>query len=292
MTKVTRAGADFNPTPSIERSAALTIGVAGSIPPAAGAVGFPVATEGAVAGELGVDRAALGALGFEGKVGQTLVVPKADGPSLVAIGIGDPAELNTSKLRDAAAAFARAVGKQARLATTLPGVAGVPPVLAGQVVVEGILLARYHYDVLKHETSDVDLTDLSLIAASGQLEGVTRGGGARPDHRCRSRPRARPRQHAARAPDRSPDGRGCCGDRRGTGARGRDLRCRRLGGARLRRPAGRERRQRRAAADDQAGLSAGKSQRGAPVTSSWSARASCTTRAASASSRATPCTPR
>ena len=112
MTKVTRVGPDFNPTPSLERSAALTVGVAGSVPRASGAVGVPVATEGAVAGELGLDRATLVASGFDGKVGQALLVPRPDGPSLVAVGIGDAAELDASRLRNAAVGFAHS-GRQA-----------------------------------------------------------------------------------------------------------------------------------------------------------------------------------
>ena len=34
-------------------------------------------------------------LGFDGKIGQTLVVPRREGPSLVAVGIGVQAELDT-----------------------------------------------------------------------------------------------------------------------------------------------------------------------------------------------------
>ena len=47
--------------------------------------------------QLGLDRATLAAGGFEGKAGQTLVVP-AEGrrPSVVAVGTGDPADLDAA----------------------------------------------------------------------------------------------------------------------------------------------------------------------------------------------------
>ncbi len=72
---------------------------------------MPVGEKGAVPRQLGLDRATLVASGFDGKVGQTLVVPRRDGPSVVAVGVGDPATLDAAGLRDVAAAFARAAAK-------------------------------------------------------------------------------------------------------------------------------------------------------------------------------------
>ena len=175
MTKVTSAGAGFNPTPSVERSATVTVRVAKGVPADTGAVGVEVGTDGPVPGELGLERATLVASGFEGKVGQALLVPRPDGPSLVAVGIGDAAELDASKLRNAAAAFARSAGKHGRLTMVLTDVARVSPEVAAQVVVEGILLARYHYAPLKHEVTEVDLTDLALVARSEWIDAATKG---------------------------------------------------------------------------------------------------------------------
>ena len=81
MTKVTTAGAGFNPIPSIERKATFTVRVTKSVPVDTGAVGVAVGTNGPVSGELGLDRATLVASGFDGKVGQALLVPRPDGPS-------------------------------------------------------------------------------------------------------------------------------------------------------------------------------------------------------------------
>jgi leucyl aminopeptidase len=169
------AVADFNPTPSIKRSAEITIDVSQSVPTGVGCVGVPVGVDGAVPSQLGLERTTLVASGFDGQVGQTLVLPRPDGPTVVAVGIGDSAKLDASTLREAAAAFARAVGKHTHLTTTLADVARVSPAVAGQAVVEGVLLARYHYDAFKPEASSTALTALTLVAASERVDAVTQG---------------------------------------------------------------------------------------------------------------------
>ncbi len=72
----------FNPTPSTERN--VTVDVARTVPRRADAVGVAVGTEGAVPRAVGLDRATLKAAGFEGKLGQTLALPRRDGPTVVA----------------------------------------------------------------------------------------------------------------------------------------------------------------------------------------------------------------
>jgi leucyl aminopeptidase len=161
--------------PSIKHSAEVTIGVSKSMPADASCVGLPVGVDGAVPRQLGLDRATMVASGFEAKVGQTMVLPRSDAPTLVAVGIGDPDELDEAKLRDAAAAFARAVGKHDRLSTTLADVANVPPEAAGQAVVEGMLLARYRFDALKQKPPNPVLADLNLVVGSKRADAVTKG---------------------------------------------------------------------------------------------------------------------
>jgi leucyl aminopeptidase len=68
---------NFDPTPSIKRSASVTVGVAKSVPTGDNCVGVPVGVDGTVPRELDLDRATLAALGFEGNVGQTLLVPSS-----------------------------------------------------------------------------------------------------------------------------------------------------------------------------------------------------------------------
>jgi leucyl aminopeptidase len=167
--------ASINITPSIQRSAQATIDVSKAMPTRIGCVGVAVGVDGAVPRQLGLDRPTLVASGFDGKVGQTLILPQPDGPTVIAVGIGDVAEFDASKLRDAAAACARAAGKHAHLITTLSDVASIPPEVAGQAVVEGVLLARYHYDAFKPATSDIPLTALTLVAGPERVDAVTQG---------------------------------------------------------------------------------------------------------------------
>src|SRR5262245_557757 len=105
---------EFNVTPSLPVSEAVQVKVAGAAPSSA-TVGVAVGEAGTVPALVGLSRASLAESGFEGKVGQTLAVPRADGEAVIAVGIGKPAELDAAKLRDAAAAFGRTAGKHARL---------------------------------------------------------------------------------------------------------------------------------------------------------------------------------
>ncbi len=83
------------------------------------------------------------------------MIPKDKQSVVIAVGVGD-AGLDVAKLRDAAAAFARAASRQSHLATGLADVAsGVAPAAAAQAVTEGVLLARYRYEQLKSKKTDV-----------------------------------------------------------------------------------------------------------------------------------------
>ncbi len=174
-TTLTDAVATFDPTPSVARSGAVTVAVARSAPASADAVGVPVGVKGAVPRQLGLDRASLTASGFDGKVGQTVVVPRQGGGVVIALGVGDPETLTAAQLRDVAAAFARAASKHGALATTIVDLGGIPADVAGQVVVEGIILARYRYGALKKEAPTNGLHAITLVAASGRTAGVERG---------------------------------------------------------------------------------------------------------------------
>src|SRR4029078_3812685 len=105
------------------RMSAMTadVRVVRTVPKAVDIVGVPVGTRGAVPRGLGLNRAALAAHRFHGKPGQALVVPSANGPTQIAVGIGDDG-ITTATLRNAAAALVRAAGKRASVATTLADV--------------------------------------------------------------------------------------------------------------------------------------------------------------------------
>jgi leucyl aminopeptidase len=172
---LTDSVATFNPTPSVARAGEVTVAVTRSVPAAADAIGVPVGVKGAVPRQLGLDRASLTASGFDGTIGQTLVVPRNGGGATIALGVGEPATLTAAQLRDVAAAFARAAAKHGSLATTLADVGAVPADVAGQVVVEGILLARYRYGALKKDVPTAGLRDVTLVSGASRAAAVARG---------------------------------------------------------------------------------------------------------------------
>jgi leucyl aminopeptidase len=174
-TRVTRAVAGFDPLPSRARSTALTIDIAATATTGTEAIGIPVASVGDVRSGIGVDRALLLESGFTGALGQTLALPRGEHPVVVAVGVGDPDTLDAAGLRDAAAAFARAAGRDGRLATTLGDVTDIDPETAGQAIVEGILLARYRYRAFVDRPSEAPLTALTLVASADRTSGLEAG---------------------------------------------------------------------------------------------------------------------
>jgi leucyl aminopeptidase len=167
----------FTPTPSVELMAATEIVVAQTSPASATVLGVPVAADGEAPSDIGVARPRLTAAGFDGAVGSTLALATADGPTLVAIGIGDAGALDANAIRNAAAAFARAARSHDRLAFTLAGTESVPADAAAQAVVEGVLLARYRYDPLRREPKGTAVASLTIVTddpASAE-QGVRRG---------------------------------------------------------------------------------------------------------------------
>jgi leucyl aminopeptidase len=152
------------------------VNVARNAPRTADAVGVAVPSEGAVPRQLGLNRAALAAHGFTGAVGQTLVVPRGDGPALVAVGVGAAGALDLTALRNAAAAFARAARARTHLATNLADLEGADPAAAAQAVTEGVMLAAYRYVGLKNDTSGASpLESLTLTTSAAREKAATRG---------------------------------------------------------------------------------------------------------------------
>ena len=198
----------FHPAPSVDEIAATKISVAKPFPRTPAASAFPSASTGDVPKELGLDRAALEAAGFEGKLGQSLVIPRAGGPALIAVGIGPKAERDLTSLRHAAAAFARAGSHYAHLAAVLPDLGSVAPEVAAQALVEGVLLARYRYRPAQaHDPAGAAARGAHArvaVAAARQAEARHR---ARPHHRPGRGARARSRQRAGHAAHRAPHSR-------------------------------------------------------------------------------------
>ena len=155
--------ADYSPVPSeavtVDVSAVATLD-----PSALDAVAVLVPADGDLPGDLGtdLDRAALAAAGFDASPGSTLVVPRVGGPVLVLVGAGSPGSLDEAGLRDAVAAAARATARTGgRLGVRVPST-DVAAVDAGQVATEGALLARYRFTALRSEHPETPLTSLVL----------------------------------------------------------------------------------------------------------------------------------
>jgi len=175
--RVTRAVAAFDQVPSRRADDQATVTVARRVPEDATVIGIPVATDGDVPRErLDLDRATLEASGFGAKVGETLVLPRADGPTIVEIGVGPRGALDAAAVRDAAAAFARAAVKHERLAIELTGVVSdLEARTVGQAVVEGVLMARYRYRAFVDKSSEAHLRALTLVTSSDRSRAMNTG---------------------------------------------------------------------------------------------------------------------
>ena len=139
------------------------------------AVAVPVGTTGTVPRALGLSRAALTAAGFDGKPGQTLVIPAAAGATTIAVGVGDPSELTAATLRTAAAAAVRAAGSRASLATTLADLPGVDAETAACAVAEGALLAAYRFQQYKSTPKPDGLASLAMVTGAARRAAAERG---------------------------------------------------------------------------------------------------------------------
>jgi leucyl aminopeptidase len=143
-------------------------------PRSADVVGIGVFTDGPVPRGLGLNRAGLAALGFEGKAGQTALV-SSPGALVVAVGLGDRAKVSGSVLRTAAAALARAASKRTHLATALADVDGVDARTAAQAVTEGLVLGSYKYAELKTDKGLSKLEQVTLVTSAATLAATDAG---------------------------------------------------------------------------------------------------------------------
>lgn len=161
-----------------ETNTHVSISVAAAPPSRATAIGTPVFTTGEPPSSLGFDRKQLDMAGFRAEQASTLAIPVPGEPTRVAVGLGDAADVDTLRIRDAAAAFALAVPAQTRLALSLEQLGNVPIDDAARAVIEGILLARYEFDGLRRERKGKPADEIALVT-SADHEGVARAGAAR-----------------------------------------------------------------------------------------------------------------
>ena len=147
--------------------------VSKSVPAKVAAIVIPVAASGPVPGGVGLNRAQLSALGFEGRASQTQTLPPAAGKTAVRVlvGIGEVRDLDTRVLRNVAATAARACARYESMATTLPGVMRGSAKVPTQAVVEGIALALHRWVALKNDKSGLSkLTSVTLVSAEKTAE--------------------------------------------------------------------------------------------------------------------------
>jgi leucyl aminopeptidase len=168
---------EFDPLPSDSFSA--TVEVSSKVPETT-TIGYLLGEKDDVPEGLGgLEFASMQAAGFEGKNGQAIAFPDPDGRWVVLVGTGPRTGPDPEHLRDAAAAFARATQSRGELVLVLGDIGDVAPDLAGQVIVEGALLARYRYEVLKGKASVEPISKLTLVGegrrAASMRRGVARG---------------------------------------------------------------------------------------------------------------------
>ena len=147
--------------------------VSKSIPAKVAAIVIPVAASGPIPSGVGLNRAQLSALGFEGRASQTQTLAPAAGKTAVRVlvGIGEVRDLDTSVLRNVAAAAARACARYESIATSLPGVMRGSAKAPTQAVVEGIALALHRWVALKNDKSGLSkLTSVTLVSAEKTAE--------------------------------------------------------------------------------------------------------------------------
>ncbi|WP_233265331.1 leucyl aminopeptidase family protein [Leifsonia sp. AG29] len=165
----------FTPVPSVAWLEALDIGVGDGSGGDLDALGLAIWEGGDAPAELEFDLAALERAGFTGKKGETLVVPQASGPAVVLVGAGPAGEASPATLRDVAAAFARATARHARIGLRVEGRGGVDATAAARALIEGAVLARYRYRVLRAEHKEAVLTRLELALPGADAAEVDRG---------------------------------------------------------------------------------------------------------------------
>ena len=154
----------------------ITFKVAKSGDSAAQAVGIAVASEGALAKEIDMTRDQLTALGFEGKLGQALVLPNSKKQLVIAVGIGEVAKANADAMRTAAAALARASAKVTSLSTTLATAGRGDRATIAQAVTEGLILATHRYDALKNDKKATSkLISVTLVAPAATNTEISKG---------------------------------------------------------------------------------------------------------------------
>ncbi|GAA3269839.1 leucyl aminopeptidase [Paenarthrobacter aurescens] len=138
-------------------------------------IGVVVPSEGDVPASVGLHREALESAGFDAKPGTTLQLANASGTLVVAVGGGKPGSLDADGWRKAAAALVRATQRHSRIGLELSDSSSIDAERLGQVLAEGVLLARYSYDTLKSRGKQTALSEVQFLAPGLDREAAERG---------------------------------------------------------------------------------------------------------------------
>jgi leucyl aminopeptidase len=164
----------FTPAPSVAAGAAVRVEAADSVPSDAVVVGVLVDVDTAAGGVAGLSGDQTTAAGFDGSPGSTITGVGDGSRVTIAVGLGDGPDLD--RVRDAAAAFARAADHVSDLVLDVRSVAGsVDPDDAVRAAVEGMLLARYRYDVLRVAQAKAPVRSVTIVVDGDHAEAARRG---------------------------------------------------------------------------------------------------------------------
>ncbi len=125
--------------------------------------------------------------GFKGSIGETLVLPAADGPDVVLVGLGKietfAGDAGAEALRRASASFVRAAGRGGPAALLVPRIEGLTTEEVAEAAAVGAALAGYHFDRFRNEPQPGSVDEVALLgadaggdpAAEALRAGATRG---------------------------------------------------------------------------------------------------------------------
>jgi leucyl aminopeptidase len=118
--------------------------------------------------------------GFDGKPGETLLVPGAGrltAKAALLVGLGKPDDVTLDGLRRAAASIARRATKVTSVVTTLVAAApaSVSTEAAAQAVAEGVLLGAYQFLEYKSDAKPSELRQVTVVGGAEVKRGVDRG---------------------------------------------------------------------------------------------------------------------
>jgi leucyl aminopeptidase len=159
----------------------ITFSTARDVPADAAVLAVPVFSGRRVPGGVPVelDLAFLESRDFEGKPGQTQPLLADDGTTILAVGVGDEADVDAEVLRRAAAAAAKAAWKAPTLALALldAAPAELDRAKAAQAIAEGVALATHQFTTYKSTTKPSALEAVTVLGrnAGPITKGIERG---------------------------------------------------------------------------------------------------------------------